>query len=228
MRELQLEYIIDKELRKMSIEYIEILEAYTKGINQYATNKTLSLEFWLLGITFKEWTIKDSLMIFKGFSFQLAGNWRQVILREQLKDKLGNTLSELLLPNNSYYDTIEGLKPLLGNSWVIHGNYTKSRKPILSSDLSGVKEIPGEFYFAGIKFMEKEIVGASVPGVPIMLIGSNKNLSWGITGNEINSVYVAEVDNLPVTTKGAIINVKHEKNVAHLLCRTDKGPIISR
>lgn len=250
-RELQFSSIVDKELQSMSDHYLSMLEAYSEGINKYAMYTTLPLEFWIMNINFQQWTIKDSLMIFKSFSFELADNWKWTILRTKLKGRIGEKLAEILLPgNNVYYNntifsdintpdeleeikesiklrTMEGMVGTAGNSWVIHGNYTKTHKPILSNDLSKLKQIPGEFYLTTLKYSNKTITGATIIGLPLILIGSNKNISWAFTPNKVNTISVLEAPSL-TNTRGTIINVKGKNSIAYLLYSTSKGHVITK
>eukprot|EP00826_Nyctotherus_ovalis_P050686 TRINITY_DN6246_c0_g2_i1.p1 TRINITY_DN6246_c0_g2~~TRINITY_DN6246_c0_g2_i1.p1 ORF type:complete len:314 (+),score=51.08 TRINITY_DN6246_c0_g2_i1:401-1342(+) len=235
-RELQLECVVDEELKSMNGDYLQILNAYTRGVNQCVESEGLPFEFWVLGVAFREWTAKDSLMIFKALSLELANTWKLSVLRTQLKHKLGPQLAELLIPGNGPhykqdYSNItvpaktelssafrkggEQVAPFLGNSWVIHGNYTVSHKPILAIDLSRVKQIPGEFYLASLKFPNK-LIGATIPGIPLFFLGSNGKISWGITGSPSANIQVLEAPKERLlTSKNELNEIKEKDKVVH-------------
>ena len=76
------------------------------------------------------------------------------------------------------------------NSWVVHGNYTKSGKPIFSNDPHMKNGIPIVNYIVKLyigneeqfKKGEEEVIVGSLPvGVPFLVIGNNKHLAFGFT-----------------------------------------------
>ena len=76
------------------------------------------------------------------------------------------------------------------NSWAVHGNYTKSGKPIFSNDPHMKNQIPTVNYIMKIyigddekiKKGEQEILVGSIPaGIPFLIIGNNKNIAFGFT-----------------------------------------------
>ena len=76
------------------------------------------------------------------------------------------------------------------NSWIIHGNYTKSGKPILSNDPHMNNRIPSVNYIVKLyignedqfKKGEEDIIVGSIPvGVPFIIIGNNKHLAFAHT-----------------------------------------------
>ena len=90
--------------------------------------------------------------------------------------------------------TLKGFDDIINghasNSWVVHGNYTKSGKPIFSNDPHMKNGIPIVNYIVKLyigseeqfKKGEEEIIVGSLPvGVPFLVIGNNKNLAFGFT-----------------------------------------------
>ena len=75
------------------------------------------------------------------------------------------------------------------NNWVISGKYTKSGKPILSSDPHLGTGIPSFWVIQNLHFKEevdgklqdRYLIGSSNPGIPQILIGRTPDISWGIT-----------------------------------------------
>ena len=89
--------------------------------------------------------------------------------------------------SKGYDDIINGHA---SNSWVVHGNYTKSGKPIFSNDPHMKNGIPIVNYIIKLyigneeqfKKGEEEIIVGSLPvGVPFLVIGNNKHLAFGFT-----------------------------------------------
>jgi penicillin amidase len=101
LRELQFERVVNNELMMLKPEHRGILEAYAAGVNAYVSSiSMLPFEFWKTGAKFVPWTPKDSLMVFKLFSFELSGNWKRTILRTLVKKQMGKEWAERLFPLN--------------------------------------------------------------------------------------------------------------------------------
>ena len=68
------------------------------------------------------------------------------------------------------------------NSWAIHGNKTKSGKPILASDPHLDTNIPSIWHLSELNFgKDNYVIGSSIPGMPALLNGKTNYLSWGIS-----------------------------------------------
>jgi len=65
--------------------------------------------------------------------------------------------------------------------WVVHGNYTKSGKPIYSANTHFDLGIPSMFHISELIYDKTFIIGVAVPGSPIYVSGRNLNLTWGPT-----------------------------------------------
>ncbi|MBX7116295.1 MAG: penicillin acylase family protein [Myxococcaceae bacterium] len=67
------------------------------------------------------------------------------------------------------------------NSWVVSGTRTASGKPILSNDPHLAHGFPSVFYLAHLEHPDFTVVGATFPGIPVVLIGHTRHLAWGMT-----------------------------------------------
>lgn len=67
------------------------------------------------------------------------------------------------------------------NSWVISGKHTKSGKPILSNDPHLQHSIPSNLFVVKVYLPNNTLSGSTQPGLPFLIIGSNKDISWGVT-----------------------------------------------
>lgn len=77
------------------------------------------------------------------------------------------------------------------NSWVVHGNHTASGKPLLANDPHLETLIPSIWYQAELVWKHDDgerhqVIGATLPGLPYMMIGRSNYFSWGITNNIID------------------------------------------
>ncbi len=67
------------------------------------------------------------------------------------------------------------------NNWVVHGSRTASGRPLLANDTHLWLNMPSEWYENGLHGGRFETVGFSFPGVPMILIGHNRRIAWGIS-----------------------------------------------
>ena len=139
------------------------------------------------------------------------------------------------------------------NSWVIHGNYTKSGKPIFSNDPHMKNGIPIINYIVKLyigneeqfkKGEEEIIVGSTPVGVPFLVIGNNKNFAFGFTTDYRNrGDYVEELlDDENITNAKyyfidgkkyelklieETIKIKGKKDIKYEIKYTRNGPLIN-
>eukprot|EP00826_Nyctotherus_ovalis_P047063 TRINITY_DN5368_c0_g1_i9.p1 TRINITY_DN5368_c0_g1~~TRINITY_DN5368_c0_g1_i9.p1 ORF type:complete len:516 (+),score=126.56 TRINITY_DN5368_c0_g1_i9:205-1752(+) len=99
MRSLSLEKAVDRDLKLISAEDMELLQAYANGVNAYVEESTmLPPEFQILGIDFERWTPKDSLMTNKFLMFALSCGWPAIALRSGVAEIYGKELADRLVP----------------------------------------------------------------------------------------------------------------------------------
>ena len=67
------------------------------------------------------------------------------------------------------------------NNWVIHGNHTLTGLPMLANDPHLGSSLPSFWQLMEIYWPGEFLIGASLPGVPLIGIGRSKNVSWGQT-----------------------------------------------
>lgn len=98
-RSLSLEAVVDRDLKLVNAEDMELLQAYADGVNAYVEECTmLPPEFQILGIDFERWTPKDSLMTNKYLMFALSCGWPATALRSGVAEVLGKELADRLVP----------------------------------------------------------------------------------------------------------------------------------
>ena len=126
---------------------------------------------------------------------------RNLITKNEVPLNLDNFIQNLKIPEIKYkVSSIEQSNLSKGyeeisnghasNSWLIHGNYTKSGKPLFSNDPHMKNRIPIINYITKvyigdeekIRKGEQEIIVGSIPaGIPFLIIGNNKNIAFGFT-----------------------------------------------
>ena len=82
------------------------------------------------------------------------------------------------------------------NNWVVNGTRTASGKPLLANDPHLGAQIPAIWYLAGIQGDKVHAVGATLPGLPAVVIGHNDEIAWGVTnlGPDVQDLYMERVN----------------------------------
>ena len=65
-----------------------------------------------------------------------------------------------------------------GTAWVLGGRHTESGRPILVADLNLPATTPSLVYEAHLQSREMDVVGATIPGIPLFWMGRNFELAW--------------------------------------------------
>ncbi len=197
-----------------------ILEAYARGVNacieQHRHN--LPIEFTLLRFKPEPWQISDTIKWSKMMGWNLGGNWETEIIRAQLVAKLGperaarletgyDPAHPLIVPPGVAYQGInvgmleqyEELKLLSGfgmlggsNNWTVDGTMTTTGLPILCNDPHLGQAAPSIWYECHLSAGDIDVVGASFPGAPGIVIGHNRHVAWGLTNaiSDIEDLYI--------------------------------------
>ncbi|KAL4459526.1 hypothetical protein ABPG74_018139 [Tetrahymena malaccensis] len=107
----------------------------------------------------------------KGKTFSKRANFTEQQKQAYLSTSIQDVLFELLsVPNGS-------------NAWVIHGNHTKSGKPLLANDPHLSNTIPCTWVQNEMLIEDEGIVaiGSSISGIPLIQNGRTDYAAWGTT-----------------------------------------------
>jgi penicillin amidase len=82
------------------------------------------------------------------------------------------------------------------NNWVISGEKTASGLPLLANDPHLSNIFPSYFYQVYGKAGDFEMSGNTLPGVPLIIIGRNKYLGWGLTnvGTDVIDYFILKLN----------------------------------
>jgi len=193
------------ELERTAPEAREVLEAYASGVNAYlaAHADRLPPEFRLLELAPSPWEAADCLVIGKWMSYLLSYNGRVEMLRGNLSTVVGleaaYRLTGLAPPPSAVPSSdlgrplsrIAALDPKgpglfpsypgASNAWVVSSEKSATGRPLLASDPHLGLTMPSTWYEIHLSGGGYDVEGASLPGVPLVLIGQNRRIAWGIT-----------------------------------------------
>jgi penicillin G amidase len=138
------------------------------------------------------------------------------------------------------------LPPIVGpihasNNWVVDGRHSASGKPLLANDPHLGFSAPGFWYLARLKTPAHDIVGGTAAGVPLVVVGHNERIAWGLTttGAAIEDLFIEKLDpadpgryltpqgSAAFTTRQERIGVRGATPVALTVRESRHGPILS-
>ena len=146
--------------------------------------------------------------------------------------------SWLRLPEIAPLSGVEGVG---SNNWVLAGSRTASGHPLLANDPHLKLSAPALWYFARLEAPGLKAAGATLPGLPGLVLGQNADIAWGYTntGPDVQDLYLEEVDAQDPTryrtpegwatfeTATEILRVKGQPAQTITVRRTRHGPVIS-
>jgi len=128
---------------------------------------------------------------------------------------------------------VESFIPFLGsalgsNNWVVDGTMTASGKPLLASDPHLDAQIPSLWYLAHLSTGDFDVIGATLPGAPAVVIGRNRYIAWGETNvmADVQDLYDVPPEE-PLRSIKETIVVKGGAPIELEVRLSRHGPIIS-
>jgi penicillin amidase len=126
------------------------------------------------------------------------------------------------------------------NNWVVDGRFTKSGKPLLANDPHLGLSAPGIWYLVHLAFPFGDVVGATIPGIPSVILGHNGHFAWGLTTAQVDtedlvaetidpddpSRYLTPAGSQLFETRIAEINVRLGAAKRVTLKATRNGPVL--
>jgi penicillin G amidase len=70
------------------------------------------------------------------------------------------------------------------NNWVVSGAHTRSGKPLLANDPHLPLGVPSIWYMVHLEAPGLDASGVSLPGLPMVIIGHNRHIAWGVTNTD--------------------------------------------
>ena len=246
-----------------------LLQSYSAGVNAFIASRDflrrpLSPEFIMLGIKPERWTPEDSLVLGKTMAFDLSVNMREELLRAHLSQILAPQQLADIYPSYPDPDShqLGALRDLYAsipwgaawralarrsdrgngsNNWVVAGGKSVTGEPILANDPHLRLSAPSVWYLAHLTAPGLNVIGATMPAVPTVVLGRNDRVAWGFTNTfgDVQDVFIERlVDGnpsrylspdgpRPFEVRVEVINVKGNQPVRLEVRETRHGPVIS-
>ena len=135
-------------------------------------------------------------------------------------------------------DNQEGLG---SNNWVLNGKKTATGKPLLANDPHLGLSAPSTWFFAHLEAPGLNVIGATLPGIPAVVLGRTDKIVWGFTntGPDVQDLYLEKIDPnnpnqyigpdgpLSFLAREEIIQIKDKPPLRFVVKQSRHGPIIS-
>lgn len=181
-----------------------LLESFAEGVNAAwapGAPRGRSVEHRLLRRRPGRWTPVDSLLVAKGMALGLGFAWRSTPVfaaiakrledapehwRQLLARDPGGETETLLGTLVDLQGVLEGFVPrptaaVGSNAVVVGAARSASGRPLLGSDPHLELSVPGVWHLASLTTPEVGAVGASLVGLPGVVIGRSRHVAWGLT-----------------------------------------------
>jgi penicillin amidase len=245
---------------------VNSLKAFSDGVNQYIEDYkgNFPLEFTLLGYKPDPWDPVSSLNLIGYMAWDLKSGWSEFLL-EELAKKIDSTHLSELLPEMAIQKTYvyrdannllatNNLKKLScleemgldifsgSNNWAVSGEKSSTGEPILANDMHLAFGIPGIWYQIHQVIEGKlNVQGLLLPGQPMIIVGHNDSIAWGMTNTYVDNLdYYEEKINPDDTNQylfngewinfkihNEIIRTKGGREVKGIYRTNHRGPVVS-
>ncbi|CAN5458167.1 penicillin acylase family protein [soil metagenome] len=110
---------------------------------------------------------------------------------DKIKNKIQDNYNKLAELGTGFYNSCRNFSDFYGlqgmhvgsNSWIISGKKSETGKPLLANDPHLSLGVPSKWYEIDLHNEENrsDVSGFSLPGTPLIVIGKNNTITWGIT-----------------------------------------------
>ncbi|HJZ46875.1 MAG TPA: penicillin acylase family protein [Roseiflexaceae bacterium] len=226
MRVLGFNRVVRREAELLEGEARAVVEAYVFGVNAFITQnmRRLPIEFTILRLRPQPWQVEDVLVWAKMMALNLSRDWMVDLLRARIVAMVGPERAAqlepeyppnhpLTIPQGVRYGTDMGADalrlaaaaaPFAGssaagqgsNAWAVGGGRSVSGRPLLASDPHLALQVPSLWYENHLSGGDIHVTGASLPGLPCVVIGHNERVAWGLTNgeNDVQDLFIERFD----------------------------------
>ena len=226
-------------------------------------------EFFIHPSGIAPWTAADSIAVMKLMALQMTDKAALEVLRAKVALRLDNParLDDLfpLLPGAPIREvpdhaalfahpaqqfaatTPPPFWPLAApgyagasNAWAALPSRTANQGTMLANDPHLRLTAPGTWMLARLELQTGGVIGATIPGIPAILIGRSSTFAWGLTASYLDdqdlflerldpqnpNEYLTENGAIPFETRDSVLVIKDQPPETLVLRWTANGPII--
>ena len=126
------------------------------------------------------------------------------------------------------------------NNWAVSGTKTQSGQPILANDPHLGLNLPSIWFVVQLQTPEVNVLGATLPGAPGVIIGCNDSIAWGVTNatrdvkdwykitfnNDLRNEYLFDGKYLKAQPRIEKIKIRGEDIFYDTVMYTHYGPVV--
>lgn len=228
------------------------IEAFVDGVNAFIEDSVrLPFEFQALVYRPEPWTASDVVAVSMLVPFSLTPNWdielvRSLLLERHSPEDLAaleidhradygsaSTTGVRAAPIQGSHEVLAEFKRLTGlgrgggsNAWVLSGKRTATGKPILAGDPHLPASLPNIWHQVHLSAGDIDVIGASVAGIPGVIIGHNRRCAWSVTAGVVDTSDLF-VGNGDVQTIRETIEVRDSQPVIEEVHIGENGPDVA-
>jgi penicillin G amidase len=207
---LQSVEVQDGQTRRALEAYAAGVNAWIGEVNSGARGRGAP-EFFLFEPEISAWAPADSIAILKLMALQLSGSLQTEVLRARVSLLLSSDRLADILPDDpgqgvaalpDYADLVPGVLPLMAPVSFAEGPFSPVSGPGMAGASNAWSAMPGRsaaggsllandphlgltaptiWYLARLDLQSGGVIGGTIPGVPLVLIGRSEMLGWGLT-----------------------------------------------
>jgi len=227
-------------------------------------------EMFLFPASLPPWTPADSLAVIKVMALQLSSHLENEVLRARTslmlaEDRVRDILPDIpgqgimALPD---YASIVGDVPAFAeaapmpnlaispfkkrafagasNAFAADGTRTAAGGTLLGNDPHLGFAAPSTWYLTRLNLESGDVIGGTIPGLPLVLLGRTSQTGWGLTSAYLDDQdvfiehlnpenpdeYLTPDGYKPFATRSSIINVKDAPSITLEIRSTENGPVL--
>lgn len=191
----------------------EAIWSYSAGVNCYLENGGTVPELKLIKCIPEPWETEDTMLLCKALAYfgvaALQGDMKKIIVR-MARNNIDEKRIKELFPCLTEEINVELLKkinlsrescfvsakhsPMFpgfdgGSVWAVSGRLTDNGMPILAGSINAhVNRMPTVWHEVIIRLPEDDIIGFTIPGIPFVLSGRNRNLSFSPVNSNMDMI----------------------------------------
>jgi len=216
-RAVPVRQIVQRQWQRLDASSRDDLDAFSDGVNAAMRREPLPVEFRILAYRPSPWTPQDSLAVGMATVLDLIDDWDAVASRDEAFRSGGLRLLNARFPLTdpcydapvlsglraigpgpackrdvaALVDKLAGARPPLGsNEWAVGSARSLTGRALLANDPHLGLRIPGVWYLVDLRAPGIHVAGASLPGLPAVVLGHNERLAWGATSGTVTSLSV--------------------------------------
>ena len=249
--------------------YSRGVNAWIGQINEQSLGRGAP-EFFLFSNEIAAWQPADSIAIIKLMALQLSAHLEFEVLRARMSLLLPDDRLRDILPDDpgagitalpDYANLMPGVLPSTAplrvaqdplspfperatagasNAWAAAPDRSAAGGSLLANDPHLNFTAPTIWYLARMELASGGVIGATIPGIPAILIGRSDKLGWGVTSSYLDDQdviieklnpsnpeeYETPEGFIPFETRRSIITVKDADPVTITLRWSKSGPVL--